>query len=106
MSTFNDREKQFESKFQHDQELQFKVMVRRNRLLGEWAGDLMGLSGDERATYAKEVVQSDFDKPGDDDVLQKVLGDLQAKAIQASEHQVRRQMDDLLITAKQQVMAE
>jgi len=106
MSSFDDREKQFEAKFQHDQELQFKVMARRNRLLGEWAGDLMGLSGDALKTYAGEVVQSDFDKPGDDDVLQKVLGDLQAKNVQASAHQVRRQMDELLIEAKKQVMAQ
>lgn len=106
MSSFDDREKQFEAKFQHDQELQFKVMARRNRLLGEWAGGLMGLSGDALKTYAGEVVQSDFDKPGDDDVLQKVLGDLQAKNVQASAHQVRRQMDELLIEAKKQVMAQ
>lgn len=106
MSTFDDREKQFEAKFQHDQELQFKVSARRNRLLGEWAGGLMGLGGDELKTYAKEVVQSDFDKPGDDDVLQKVLGDLQAKKISATQHQVRKQMDDLMIEAKRQVMAE
>ncbi len=106
MSTFNDREKQFEAKFQHDQELQFKVMARRNRLLGEWAGNLMGLAGDDLKTYAKEVVQSDFDRPGDDDVLQKVLNDLQDKKIDASERQVRKHMDELLIDAKKQVMAE
>lgn len=106
MSTFDDREKQFEAKFQHDQELQFKVVARRNRLLGEWAGNLMGLSGDDLKSYAREVVQSDFEKPGDDDVLQKVLGDLQRKNVQASNHQVRKQMDDLLIEAKKQVMAE
>ena len=106
MSTFDDREKQFEAKFQHDQELQFKVNARRNRLLGEWAGGLMGMSGDALKAYAKDVVQSDFEKPGDDDVLQKVLADLQAKNLQSSEHQVRKQMDDLLAVAKQQVMAE
>ena len=106
MSTFDDREKQFEAKFQHDQELQFKVTARRNRLLGEWAGELMGLSGDDLASYAKEVVQSDFDEPGDDDVLQKVKGDLNGKNVELTDHQVRKQMDDLLAVAKQQVMAE
>lgn len=106
MSTFDDREKQFEAKFQHDQELQFKVMARRNRLLGEWAGQLMGLTGDELKAYAKSVVQSDFEKPGDEDVLQKVLSDLNGKNIQASAHQVRKHMDDLLVDAKKQVMAE
>ena len=106
MSTFDDREKQFEAKFQHDQELQFKVTARRNRLLGEWAGGLMGMAGDDLSNYAKEVVQSDFEKPGDDDVLEKVLGDLNGKNIQVSNHQVRKQMDDLLVEAKKQVMAE
>jgi len=106
MSTFNDREKQFEAKFQHDQELRFKVTARRNRLLGEWAGSLMGLSGDDLKKYAAEVVQSDFAKPGDEDVLQKVLDDLQDKNVQVSRHRVRKQMDDLLIEAKNQVMAE
>lgn len=106
MSTFDDREKQFEAKFQHDQELQFKVTARRNRLLGEWAGELMGLSGDALKDYAKEVVQSDFDKPGDEDVLEKVLGDLNGKKIEVTNHQVRKQMDDLMGEAKKQVMAE
>lgn len=106
MSTFNEREKQFEAKFQHDQELQFKVMARRNRLLGEWAGGLMGLTGEDLKKYAAEVVQSDFDKPGDADVHDKVLADLNGKNVQASAHQVRKQMDDLLIEAKKQVMAE
>lgn len=106
MTTFDDREKQFEAKFHHDQELQFRVSARRNRLLGEWAGGLMGLAGDDLRTYALDVVQSDFDEPGDDDVLQKVLSDLNGKNIQIADHQVRRQMDELLIEAKRQVMAE
>ena len=104
--TFDDREKQFEAKFHHDQELQFKVMARRNRLLGEWAGALMGLNGGALKDYAKEVVQSDFDKPGDDDVMQKVKGDLTAKSVCPSDHLLRKQMDDLLAEAKKQVMAE
>ena len=106
MSTFDDREKQFEAKFHHDQELQFKVMARRNRLLGEWAGGLMGLSGDALKDYAKEVVQSDFDKPGDEDVFDKVKSDLVAKGNDTSDHQLRHQMDSLLGEAKKQVMAE
>jgi hypothetical protein len=106
MNSFDDREKQFEAKFQHDQELQFKVTARRNRLLGEWAGGLMELAGDDLKAYAAEVVQSDFDKPGDEDVLEKVMADLNAKKIEASHHQVRKQMDDLLAVAKKQVMAD
>lgn len=106
MSTFDDREKQFEAKFQHDQELQFKVTVRRNRLLGEWAGALMGLQGEDLKNYAKEVVQSDFDKPGDEDVFEKVKADLKAKSIAASDHQIRKNMDDLLMEAKKQIMTE
>ena len=106
MSTFDDREKQFEAKFHHDQELQFKVMARRNRLLGEWAGALMGLEGDALKNYAKEVVQSNFDKPGDEDVFEKVQGDLTGKKVEMSEHILRKQMTDLLAAAKKQVMAE
>jgi len=106
MNAFDDREKQFEAKFQHDQELQFKVTARRNRLLGEWAGGLLGLAGDGLKAYAAEVVQSDFDKPGDEDVLEKVLGDLNGKNIQVTNHQVRKQMDELMMEAKKQVMSE
>ena len=106
MSTFDDREKQFEAKFQHDQDLQFKVVARRNRLLGEWAGSLLGKEGESLADYAKEVVQSDFEKPGDEDVFAKVKGDLAAQNVSASDHQIRKQMDDLLAEAKKQVMAE
>src|SRR3546814_16451278 len=76
MSTFDERERQFEAKYSRDQDLQFKVQVRRNKLLGEWAADQIVLSGEARAAYAKEVVSADFEKPGDDDVLQKGHGDL------------------------------
>jgi hypothetical protein len=106
MTTFDDRKQQFEAKYSRDQQLQFKVKARRNRLLGEWAGAQMGLSGDALADYARAVVEADFEKPGDDDVLQKVLGDLTAKGVDCNEHRLRRQMDELLATAKQQVMAE
>lgn len=106
MATFNDREKGFEKKFEKDQELQFKAEARRNRLLGQWAAQLMGMSGDSADAYAKEVVKADFDKPGDDDVFAKVMGDLKAKGVAQSEHQVRRKMDELLGVAKQQIMTE
>lgn len=106
MSTFDEREKQFEAKFHHDQELQFKVMARRNRLFGEWAGTLMGLQAGALKDYAAEVVQSDFEKPGDEDVFAKVKADLEAKSVAPSDHLIRKQMDDLLVAAKKQLMAE
>ena len=106
MSTFSDREKGFENKFKHDKELKFKAEARRNKLLGKWAAELMGLSGEAAEAYAKEVVASDFEEPGDEDVFRKVFGDLQAKGVDKSEHQVRRQMQDLLVTAQEQIMQE
>lgn len=106
MATFDDREKQFEAKYTHDQELRFKVQARRNRLLGEWAGTEMGLAGDDLKAYARSVVESDFEKPGDDDVLQKVLSDLLAKGVDMNAHRVRKHMDELLDVAKAQVMQE
>lgn len=106
MSTFDDREKTFERKYAHDKELQFKVMARRNKLLGLWAAELMGLADDEAASYAIEVVQADFDEPGDDDVLRKVKADLDAKGVDKSQHQIRARMDELLAVARDQVMQE
>jgi hypothetical protein len=105
MANFDEREKGFENKFKHDEELRFKATARRNRLLGEWAAGLMGMSGDEVVAYAKEVVKSDFERPGDDDVLEKVLGDLQAKGVDSSEHIVRKRMDDLMSEAVRQIEA-
>ena len=103
MSMFDDREKGFEAKYKHDQELQFKVNARRNRLLGQWAAGQLGLTGDAAAAYAKEVVAADFDKPGDEDVLDKVLKDLTAKGIATDRARIRHQMDALLVVAKEQI---
>ena len=102
MTTFNDRERGFESKFAHDQETEFKVMGRRNRLLGEWAGGLLGHSGQALDDYARTVVRADFQEAGDDDVLRKVAADLQGKA---SEAEVRAKMQALLDEARTQVQA-
>ncbi|WP_371154336.1 DUF1476 domain-containing protein [Jannaschia sp. 2305UL9-9] len=102
-SSFNDREKNFENKFAHDAELQFKVEARRNRLLGEWAGELLGKTGDDLKAYATEVVKSDFEEAGDEDVFRKVSGDLGSKA---SESEIRAKMAALKETAKTQVMTE
>ena len=106
MAGFNDREKGFEAKFRQDQELRFKVTARRNKLLGLWAAGERDLTGADADAYAREVVKADFEEPGDDDVLRKVLGDLTAKGKAPSEHLLRKRMDELMDTAMQQVQDE
>lgn len=106
MTTFNDREKAFEDKYKHDQELQFRVEVRRNKLLGLKVAELLDLTGDAADAYAKEVVASDFEEAGDEDVFRKVFADLQAKNVDFSEHRLRKLMEDLREEAKNQVMSE
>jgi len=104
MTTFNDREKGFEAKYKHDQEQRFKATARRNRLLGLWAAEKLGLKGEAAEAYAKEVVEADFEKPGDDDVVQKVLKDLTAKGVPATAGSVRTEMGRLLAVAREQLM--
>jgi len=104
MTGFDDREKAFENKYKLDQELKFKVNARRNKLLGEWAGRQFGLAGDELDAYAKSVVMADFDRPGDDDVLQKVVEDCKARGLGIGEGAIRAEMDKLLEVAKQQIL--
>ena len=106
MSAFDKRKTAAEAKFKHDEEFKFKVMARRNKLLGLWAADLMGVTGDAAQAYGKEVVIADFDEPGDADVLRKVLGDLRAKGLDVDEHKVRHEMDRLLGEATQQMAAD
>ena len=103
MSTFDDRGDAFENKYAHDAQLQFKVEARRNKLLGLWAADLLGKSGDDAGAYAIEVVKSDFEEAGDEDVYRKVSGDLGDKA---SETEIRNQMTQLMAEAKKQIMDE
>ena len=103
MTTFDDRENAFENKFAHDAEMQFKAEARRNKLLGLWAAELMGKSGDEAASYAKEVVKADFEEAGHEDVVRKVAGDLGDKS---SPEAIRIKMDELLTVAKAQLMEE
>ena len=104
MTTFEEREKGYEAKFKRDQEFQFKATARRNKLLGLWAAEKLGLSGGDADAYAKEVVVADFEEPGDDDVLRKVAGDLAGKG--ASADDVRREMDRLMAVAAEQVASE
>lgn len=106
MSNFDNRQKGFEGKFVHDQELQFKASARRNKLLGLWAAGLMGKTGDEAAAYAKEVIKADFEEAGDDDVFRKVRADFDAAGVDQSDHQLRRQMDELMATAITQLENE
>lgn len=103
MTTFNDRERGFENKFALDQDQEFKAGARRNRLLGEWAAGLMGLEGDRVAEYAKAVVKSDFELPGDEDVLRKVFEDLKGSGVNTSEGDVRMKMDELLAQAREAI---
>lgn len=105
MTTFDKREEGFEKKFAMDEETRFKAMARRNKLLGLWAAEKMGLSGADADAYAKSVIVADFEEAGDDDVFRKVRGDLDAKSIAQSDHQIRRTMDELMGTAVEQLKA-
>ena len=103
MTTFDKREEAFEKKFAHDEELRFKATVRRNKLLGLWAAEKLGLSGAEADAYAREVVASDFEEAGDHDVFRKIRKDFDAKGVAQSDHQIRRTMIDLMEQAIAQI---
>jgi hypothetical protein len=106
MSGFEDRKKGQEAKFAHDAELRFKAEARRNKLLGMWAAEQMGLSGDAAKTYAAEVVAADFAEAGDEDVFRKVSGDFEAKGVSVSEDALRKKMVELVQVAREQILAE
>ena len=101
MTTFDKREEGFEKQFAHDEELRFKAMARRNKMLGLWAAGVLGKSGADAEAYAKEVVLADFEEAGDNDVLHKVLKDLEPKGV--TEQQIRAQMTELLTQAVEQI---
>lgn len=103
MSTFDDRENAFESKYAHDAEMQFKADARRNKLLGLWVADLLGKTGDDADAYAREVVKSDFEEAGHEDVYRKVSGDLGSLA---DETTIRTKMAEFMAQAKIQIMEE
>jgi hypothetical protein len=105
MTTFDKREEGFEKKFAHDEELKFKATARRNKLLGLWAAEKLGLAGPEAEAYAKEVVLADFEEGGNHDVFKKIRKDFDAKGVAQSDHQIRRTMDELLDQAIAQVKA-
>jgi len=105
MTTFDKREEGFEKKFAHDEELRFKAMARRNKLLGLWAAEKMGITGAAADSYAKEVVLADFEEAGDDDVFRKVRKDFDAKGVAQSDQDIRKTMQDLLGQAVEQIKA-
>src|SRR3954447_15314618 len=105
MSSFDKREEGFEKKYAMDEEQKFKAMARRNRLLGLWAAEKLGMSGDAATAYAKEVVAANFEQPGENDVVHKVMRDLAGKGITLTEAELRVKMDELLVQAIQQVKA-
>jgi len=103
MTTFDDREKGYEAKFALDQDQEFKAMARRNKLLGLWAAEKMGLSPDSAEQYAQAVVRADFEQPGEEDVFRKIAGDVKGSGISVSEGEIRSKMDELASVARDQV---
>jgi hypothetical protein len=104
MTQFDDRERAFEAKFARDEEMQFRIAARRNRLLGEWAARQMGLTAVEAESYAKDVVRSDFEEAGEHDVIRKVLGDLTAAGVDVDEQNVREALKNKEIEARRQII--
>ena len=104
MTSFDDRERAFESKFARDEEMAFRITARRNRLVGQWAAQKMGLTPEETDAYAKAVVQADFEEAGDDDVIRKLVGDLTAASIETDEAEVRRALEEATIDARRQLL--
>ena len=106
MANFEEREKGFERKFAHDEELKFRATARRNRLLGLWAAEQMGLTGDDAQAYAREVVKADLAEPGEEDVFRKIRADFDAKGVGQSDHQIRRKMAEMIGEAVGQIESE
>ena len=100
MTTFDDRERAFESKYARDQELQFKVVARRNRLLGHWAAKKMGLTEAEADAYARDVIRADFEEAGDEDVIRKLLGDLTSAGVEVDEAAIRQALEHKMVEAR------
>lgn len=104
MTTFDDRERAFENKYARDQEMQFRIVARRNRLLGQWAAKLMGLSQAEADAYASDVIRADFEEAGDEDVIRKVIGDLISAGVDCDEARVREALAHKTVEARRQLM--
>ncbi|HCF24653.1 MULTISPECIES: DUF1476 domain-containing protein [unclassified Novosphingobium] len=106
MTDFNDRERAEEAMFAHDEEMQFRITARRNRLLGAWAAEKMNLSAVEAEAYAKAVVQADFEEAGDEDVIRKLLGDLTSAGVDVSEGDIRSALETKAVEARRALMGE
>ena len=106
MTQFDDRQRAFEGKFAHDEEMKFRITARRNRLLGEWAARQMGLSEEETVSYAKDVVRSDFEEAGDHDVVRKVFGDLTTAGVDVDEAKVRETLAHKEVEARRQIIEQ
>ena len=106
MTTFDDRERAFESKYARDQEMQFKIVARRNRLLGQWAAKKMGLTEAEADAYARDVIRADFEEAGDEDVIRKLLGDLTAAGVETDEAKIREAIAHKEVEARRQLIEQ
>jgi hypothetical protein len=104
MTTFDDRERAFEAKFTHDEDMKFRVIARRNRLLGQWAAAKMGLSEAETDAYSKDVIRADFEEAGDEDVIRKLLGDLTGAGVEVDEGAIREALEHKTVEARRQLM--
>ena len=104
MTTFDDRERAFESQYARDQEMQFKIVARRNRLLGHWAAKKMGLNEAEADAYARDVIRADFEEAGDEDVIRKLLGDLTSAGVECDEGKIREAMGHKTVEARRQLI--
>lgn len=106
MDGMEERKKVAETKLRHDEEMEFKVAARRNKLLGRWAAELMNLSQSETVDYIRQVIEADFEEAGDEDVFRKIRADFDAKGIEQSDHQIRRTMTDYMEEARRQIASE
>jgi hypothetical protein len=104
MTTFDDRERAFETKFARDEEMAFRVVARRNKLLGQWAAKLMKLTPEETEAYSRAVIQAEFEEAGDEDVIRKLLGDLTAAGVEVDDPMVRKAIEDQAVEARRQLM--
>jgi hypothetical protein len=104
MTTFDDRERAFETKYARDQDMQFRIVARRNKLLGHWAARLMGLTDVEADAYASDVIRADFEEAGDEDVVRKLLGDLVSAGVDCDETKIREALEHKTVEARRQLM--